>query len=231
MGAVAGALAGSKAALGILPLGTLNHFARDLGIPFDLDEAARLIAAGQPAAGRCRARSTAALFVNNSAIGLYPLMVADREASRRSSAGASGWRCWSHRLRTLARFQHHRLTLTVNGRQARRSTRRCCSSATMTTGSSLPRRGHARIARPTGGSASWSCAAPAAPGFLAAMVRALAGRSPPDDMVQLEDVRNPDGRQRAAAALRRVDRRRDAAHAPAARLSESRQGGLKVIAP
>src|SRR4051794_3013492 len=31
--AVAGALAGSAAMLGVLPLGTFNHFARDLGMP------------------------------------------------------------------------------------------------------------------------------------------------------------------------------------------------------
>ncbi|HEX4761518.1 MAG TPA: acylglycerol kinase family protein, partial [Sphingomicrobium sp.] len=37
--AVAGALAGTTSKLGILPLGTLNHFARDLGIPLDLGEA------------------------------------------------------------------------------------------------------------------------------------------------------------------------------------------------
>ena len=42
VGAAAQALAGSEAALGILPLGTLNHFARDLGIPFELDRAAAL---------------------------------------------------------------------------------------------------------------------------------------------------------------------------------------------
>ena len=35
--AAASALAGSKTALGILPLGTLNHFARDLGIPTDIE--------------------------------------------------------------------------------------------------------------------------------------------------------------------------------------------------
>ena len=45
--AAASALAGSKTALGILPLGTLNHFARDLGIPTELDEAAKLIATGR----------------------------------------------------------------------------------------------------------------------------------------------------------------------------------------
>src|SRR6476661_5690984 len=42
--AAASALAGSKTALGILPLGTLNHFARDLGLPTDIGEAAQLIA-------------------------------------------------------------------------------------------------------------------------------------------------------------------------------------------
>src|SRR5689334_8315035 len=36
---VAGVLAGTGVPLGVLPLGTLNHFARDLGIPTDLDEA------------------------------------------------------------------------------------------------------------------------------------------------------------------------------------------------
>src|SRR5438477_4273099 len=44
IGAAAAAMIGTKTRLGILPLGTLNHFARDLGIPTDLDEAARLIA-------------------------------------------------------------------------------------------------------------------------------------------------------------------------------------------
>ena len=38
--AAAGAIAGSETVLGVLPLGTLNHFARDLGVPFDLAGAA-----------------------------------------------------------------------------------------------------------------------------------------------------------------------------------------------
>src|SRR5262245_60463742 len=42
--AAASALAGTETRLGIVPLGTLNHFARDLGIPADLGEAAKLIA-------------------------------------------------------------------------------------------------------------------------------------------------------------------------------------------
>src|SRR5689334_6473579 len=35
LSAVAAALAGTKSALGVLPLGTFNHFARDLGIPLE----------------------------------------------------------------------------------------------------------------------------------------------------------------------------------------------------
>src|SRR5689334_18856536 len=42
--AAASALAGTETRLGILPLGTLNHFARDLGVPNDLGEATKLIA-------------------------------------------------------------------------------------------------------------------------------------------------------------------------------------------
>src|SRR5689334_18968110 len=45
--AVAGALADRGTPLGVLPLGTLNHFARDLAIPLNLSAAARLIAAAR----------------------------------------------------------------------------------------------------------------------------------------------------------------------------------------
>src|SRR5688500_10337799 len=75
------AIAGSEASLGVLPLGTLNHLARDLGLPSDLAEAAAVIASG-----RTRkidvAEVNGRLFVNNAAIGLYPLMVVDREAQQ-----------------------------------------------------------------------------------------------------------------------------------------------------
>lgn len=44
VGAVADAIAGSEATLGILPGGTANVFAQELGIPLDLEAAAQLIA-------------------------------------------------------------------------------------------------------------------------------------------------------------------------------------------
>jgi diacylglycerol kinase family enzyme len=39
LGSAASVLAGTKVALGVLPLGTLNHFAKDLGLPIELDAA------------------------------------------------------------------------------------------------------------------------------------------------------------------------------------------------
>jgi len=47
LNSVATALVGTSAVFGVLPFGTLNHFARDLGIPLTLPEAARVIVAGR----------------------------------------------------------------------------------------------------------------------------------------------------------------------------------------
>ena len=60
--------------LGVLPVGTLNHFARDLGLPQDLDAAAGLIARGHVRTvdvGDVNGR----LFLNNACLGLYAQMV------------------------------------------------------------------------------------------------------------------------------------------------------------
>lgn len=116
---VAGALAETDTALGVLPLGTLNHFARDLGIPADLDQAAKLIATGQPRrvdVGEVNGRT----FINNSAIGLYPLMVVDRDTQQHRLGRSKRLAMIVAAFRTLARFHHERLTLTVNDeREAR----------------------------------------------------------------------------------------------------------------
>ena len=78
----AAALAGGPKALGVLPLGTFNHFARDLGIPLELEDAVRTIAVGhvrEVDVGEVNGRP----FVNNSSIGLYPEMVRVRDELRR----------------------------------------------------------------------------------------------------------------------------------------------------
>ena len=117
--AAASALVGTETMLGVLPLGTLNHFARDLGIPTDLDEAAKLIASGKD----CRvdvAEVNDRIFINNSAIGLYPLMVRDRDIQRKKLGRSKRLAMLVASIRTLARFNHQRLTLTINDEQTGR---------------------------------------------------------------------------------------------------------------
>jgi diacylglycerol kinase family enzyme len=85
--AVAQELAGNAVPLGILPLGTLNHFARDLGLPLDIAGAVATVAAGATAAIDA-AEVNGQIFVNNSSIGLYPTMVRDRDRQIRQSRRA-----------------------------------------------------------------------------------------------------------------------------------------------
>jgi diacylglycerol kinase family enzyme len=82
---VASHLSGGSIPLGVLPLGTLNHFARDLGIPNDLPGAIRVIAEGV-AQERTRVVDlgdvNGEVFVNNSVLGLYPPVVQQRDRER-----------------------------------------------------------------------------------------------------------------------------------------------------
>jgi diacylglycerol kinase family enzyme len=64
--------------LGVLPLGTLNHFSRDLQIPQTIAEAVKTIAEGtikEIDVGEVNGQ----IFLNNSSIGLYPRIVHKRE--------------------------------------------------------------------------------------------------------------------------------------------------------
>lgn len=86
---VAGAIVGQHIPLGIIPLGTLNHFAKDLGIPLSLDDAIETIASGvhrDVDVGEVNGE----IFINNSSIGVYPYLVLDRDR-RRARQGMSKW--------------------------------------------------------------------------------------------------------------------------------------------
>jgi len=74
--------------LGVLPIGTLNHFAHDLRIPLDLDAAIEVLARGH---SECVdiAEVNGRKFVNNSSIGIYPRMVVLRDREQR--AGRNKW--------------------------------------------------------------------------------------------------------------------------------------------
>jgi diacylglycerol kinase family enzyme len=82
IGAVASVVVGTETVLGVLPMGTLNHFAKDLGLPIDLEGAAGVIASGKMVrvdAGEVNER----IFVNNASLGLYPAIVRRRRRLQR----------------------------------------------------------------------------------------------------------------------------------------------------
>jgi diacylglycerol kinase family enzyme len=114
---VAAAVAGTGLALGVLPMGTLNHFARDAGLPVDLKAAAAAVAAGrtrQVDAAEVNGR----LFVNNSAVGLYPMLVREREAQQRQLGRTKRRAMLVAAARALWRFRSRRLTLRFAGMKA-----------------------------------------------------------------------------------------------------------------
>ncbi|GAC1603482.1 MAG: diacylglycerol kinase family protein [Ramlibacter sp.] len=99
--AVATGLVGTGVALGVLPMGTLNHFAKDLAVPLDLQQAIAVIAAGRQIdvdVGEVNGR----IFINNSSLGIYPEIVRDREL-RQSRLGHGKWRALLEASITAAR--------------------------------------------------------------------------------------------------------------------------------
>jgi len=183
--AAAAALADSKTALGVLPLGTLNHFARDLGIPTDLDEAAQLIATGTERRVDV-AEMNGRIFINNSAIGLYPLMVRDRDMQRERLGRSKRLAMLVASVRTLARFNHQRLTLTVNDEKARVDT------PLLFVGNNDYRldigAAGQRESLDDGQLSVFVMRKNTRRGLIAASIRALFNRARDDDMVSLENV-------------------------------------------
>ncbi len=73
VGVVVRALLGEPVEIGILPIGTFNNFARSLGLPLQLLDAARVLVEGEPRAvdlGRVVSRHPATTFVFKEAVGV-----------------------------------------------------------------------------------------------------------------------------------------------------------------
>ena len=85
---VASELVKTDKILGVLPLGTLNNFSKDLGIPQDIKEAIRIIAENQVKKIDV-AEVNGRIFINNSSIGFYPRIVRQRE--KQQQKGRSKW--------------------------------------------------------------------------------------------------------------------------------------------
>jgi YegS/Rv2252/BmrU family lipid kinase len=118
--AVAARLMGQHTPLGVLPLGTLNHFARDLGIPLALEEAVQVILAGHTTAidvGDVNGHT----FLNNASLGLYPHIVLARR--KHPARGMRKWviAFWIT-LKVLSRHRSMAVRLSVGDQVALRRT-------------------------------------------------------------------------------------------------------------
>lgn len=111
--AVASHVASTDLTLGVLPMGTLNHFAKDASIPLELEDAIRNIAHGQRVVVDA-AEVNGHLFINNSSIGLYPQLVRHREQQQR--LGRSKWNAffWAM-LSAFRRFPFVRISVHIDG--------------------------------------------------------------------------------------------------------------------
>jgi diacylglycerol kinase family enzyme len=120
LNAVASKLVGTDRVFGVLPLGTLNHFAKDLGIPLDLPGAVRTIISNHVVrvdVGEVNGH----VFLNNSSIGLYPSIVHERQQKERLGHGkwpAFIWAAFS----VLRRYPFLDVRLNVEGREIKSRT-------------------------------------------------------------------------------------------------------------
>jgi diacylglycerol kinase family enzyme len=92
---VAAALIGSTIPLGVVPVGTLNHFARDVGIGRDVPAALRVLRHGYILPVDV-ASVNGRIFLNNSSIGVYARLVQVRERyeHRMGKWRALIWAAW-----------------------------------------------------------------------------------------------------------------------------------------
>jgi diacylglycerol kinase family enzyme len=174
---------GTDASLGVLPLGTLNHFAKDLGIPLKLEDAIRTLFTGRAIAidvGEVNGK----IFLNNSSLGLYPRIVRQREVHQKH-----GLPKWFAMLRAIAYVaRHHRaLYLRLKIDDARAKIRKTPfifigNNRYELTGLNVGKRGAL-----TGGRL-WICRAPdvGGAGLLRLTLRALAGRLKDRDLEATE---------------------------------------------
>lgn len=182
--AAAAALAGTGGVLGVLPLGTCNHFAKDLGLPLDLVGAVSTVLTGRVRTvdvGEVNGQ----VFLNNSSLGLYPKLVQGRVAEQKRGhrkwvafALAAAF-CLRHPSPLLVRLQ-------VDGAPVRRTPLLFVGNNSYGV-ADLHLGGRARI----DAGQLWVCMAHNAgyAGLLGLAVRALAGRLRPGDL----DMRNTTG--------------------------------------
>jgi diacylglycerol kinase family enzyme len=120
--AVANELVGSSITMGILPLGTLNHFANDLHIPQDLEGAARNLITGRAVpvdVGEVNGH----IFVNNSSLGIYPRILLLEQEQHQKKKGRNKWVAFAQAsLSVLEHYSLLRVRLCLDGKELSRKT-------------------------------------------------------------------------------------------------------------
>jgi diacylglycerol kinase family enzyme len=119
---VASVLVGGDVPLAVLPVGTLNHFARDLGIPTDLAEAARVAVTGHPRSldvGEVNGE----IFINNSILGFYPPVVRVRDWQRQNLDRGKWWATLVALVKVLPKLPSLHVRLKADGLETDHKTR------------------------------------------------------------------------------------------------------------
>jgi diacylglycerol kinase family enzyme len=159
------------ATFGVIPLGTLNHFAKDAGIPLEIEPAVAAVAAGRVAP-------------LNASVGFYARIVRERQLEQRR--GHSKWIAFAMGLaRAWRRYRQMTVRMTVDGKALVRRTPFVFvgNGDYIDEGPSLGRR------RSLTSGHLWISLAPECSRgeMLVLVLRALAGRLTPD--VKLEELR------------------------------------------
>lgn len=100
---VAQAAHGAGCAMGVVPYGTFNYFARTHGIPTDPAVAAQVLLDARPSPVQVAAINNR-LFLVNASLGLYPELLQDRE-NFKARFGRSRWVAFAAAFATLLRAQ------------------------------------------------------------------------------------------------------------------------------
>jgi diacylglycerol kinase (ATP) len=114
---VAEGLLGTNLPIGVIPVGTANVFARELGLPLDLEGACATMAGPHTTTSVDAMQVGEKLYVLQIGIGIDSLMIRDteREAKRRFGRAAYIWTAFTR----LIGFQPVRFTIVADGQRSR----------------------------------------------------------------------------------------------------------------
>ena len=100
--------------IGIIPLGTANVLARELGIPIDPEDACRLLAGEHTTKGLDAIRLGGKIYFTQVGVGIDALMIRDTKAEHKRRFGRAAY-LWTAFSRLLG-FQPRRFLLEVDGK-------------------------------------------------------------------------------------------------------------------